>query len=81
MFSRGYGHGAACFSGGGGAMFLMMGIRILIFIALVFIGIKLFKKYANHSHSALKMLDEKFAIGEISEEEYLNRKTVLNKKN
>ncbi|MBU3143352.1 SHOCT domain-containing protein [Clostridium sp. CF012] len=80
MFGRGYGPGASCFSGGSG-LFLMMGIRLLIFAALVFVGIKLYKKYATHSRSALKMLDEKFAMGEISEEEYINRKTVLNKKN
>lgn len=85
MFGRGYGHGAPCFFGGdglwSGGMFLMMGLRLLIFATLVFIGIKLFKKYANHSHSAFKILDEKFALGEISEEEYLKRKTLLNKKN
>lgn len=80
MFGRGYGPGTSCFSGGSG-LFLMMGIKLLIFAALIFIGIKLYKKYVNHPHSALKMLDEKFAMGEISEEEYINRKTVLNKKN
>jgi len=80
MFGRGYSAGFSCFSGGSG-LFLMMGIKLAIFAVLVFIGIKLYKKYANHPHSALKMLDEKFAMGEISEEDYVNRKSVLNKKN
>jgi putative membrane protein len=59
---------------------LMMGIKVLIFIALIVVGIRLFNKHTENSRSALKILDEKFAKGEINEDDYIARKNVLLKK-
>lgn len=67
--------------GGYGGMFLAMGFRFLIFIAIIVVAVKLFKSYTNKSNDAIKILNEKFAIGDINEEEYLKRKAVLSKKN
>lgn len=58
-------------------MYMMMGIRMLIFIGLIILGIRFIKNYTMNSNSALKILDEKFAKGEISEEEYIKRRTVI----
>lgn len=62
-------------------MFLAMGFRMLIFIALIVLAFKLFKNYTNKSNDAMKILNEKFAGGEITQEEYLKRKSVLSQKN
>ncbi len=61
----------------GGWFLLMMGIKIFIFIALIVLGIKLFNKHTDNSRNALKILDEKFAKGEINEDDYIARKNVL----
>lgn len=61
-------------------MFMLMGIRILVFIVLIVFGVKLIKNYTSKSNGALKILDEKFASGEISEEEYIKRRTVMAQK-
>lgn len=62
-------------------MFLAMGFRLLIFIALIFFAFKIFKIYSSKTNSSIRIIDEKFAKGEISEEEYFKRKAVLLKKN
>lgn len=82
MFCRGlgpYGFGAADFPGGG-FWYIMMAVRVLIFIGIIIVGVKLYKKYTNQPTSALKTLDERFAKGEIDEEEYIKRKTILSQK-
>jgi len=86
MFCRGFGYGG--FGGSGPAisigyegMFLAMGFRILIFITLIVLAVKFFKNYTNKSNGAIIILNEKFASGEISQEEYLSRKTILSEKN
>ena len=74
-----YGLGA---SGGGFTwMFIFMGIKLLAFAILIFLAVKLFNKYTDRSNNIMNVLDEKFASGEISEEDYLKRKTILSKKN
>jgi putative membrane protein len=76
---------------GGGGMFIMMGFGFLVFLALIFIAYKLMKiHHSNHSHlsapsniennAAISILNERFAKGEIDEEEYIKRKTILSQK-
>lgn len=77
----GYGGFGPASSIGYGGMFLVMGFRMLIFIALIVFAFKLFKNYSNRSNGALRILNEKFANGEITQEEYLKRKTILSQKN
>ena len=87
MFCRGFlGSGYGQFGGyGGGGMFLMMGFGFLIFLALIILAFKLMK---NNSHSnfslsnisALNILNDRYAKGEIDEEEYSKKKIILNQK-
>lgn len=76
--------GGAGFAGAGFGfspwMFVMMGIRMLMFIGIIVLVIRLIKNYTMSSNSALKILDEKFAIGEISEEEYIKRRNIMTHK-
>ncbi len=65
---------------GSGWMFLAIGARVAIFIGLILLAIKLFKNYSYKSMDGMKIINEKFASGEISEEEYLKRKNILSKK-
>ena len=57
-----------------------MGIKILVLIALIVILIKFLKNYTTSTNKALGLLDEKFANGEITEEEYIKRKVILKRK-
>ncbi|MBE6068020.1 MAG: SHOCT domain-containing protein [Clostridium lundense] len=66
---------------GPGWMLLGMGLRLLVFIGIIVIVSKFIKNYSNKSNSAIKILNEKFANGEISEEEYLKRRIILSQKN
>jgi putative membrane protein len=83
MFCRGFGgFGSGYFSGGG--MFIMMGFGLLIFLALIFLGLKLMKTHPHSnlsasSDSALNILNERYARGEINDEEYTKKKTILTK--
>ncbi|WP_040215061.1 SHOCT domain-containing protein [Clostridium polynesiense] len=79
MFCRGfgpYGYNSGGFLGSG-SMLLMLGFRVLIFIGIIMLIYKLFKHFSGNSQNSLKILNEKFAKGEISQEEYLSRKNVL----
>ncbi len=81
MFCNGYGGLGPASSIGYGGMFLGMGFRMLVFIVLIFFAVKLFKSYSNKSNSAMRILNEKFANGEMTQEEYLKRKEILSQKN
>lgn len=83
MFCGGFGGYGLGSSGtiGFGWMLLSMGFRLIIFIGIIVLIFKLFKSYSNKSSDVIRILDEKFANGEISEEEYLKRRTILSQKN
>lgn len=63
----------------GGFMGFMMIFWLVIIAAVVYF---LFKKYnsTSNNNDALELLRLKFAKGEITEEEYINKKNVLMKK-
>ena len=83
MFCRGFsGFGSGHFGGGG--MFIMMGFGLLIFLALIFLAFKLMKAHSHSnlsvsSNSALTILNERYARGEINDEEYTKKKIILTK--
>ncbi|MCR3761206.1 SHOCT domain-containing protein [Clostridium felsineum] len=65
-------------------MIFMMGFGMIIFLAIVFIIFKLSKQnnnafFYNDDNSALNILRERFAKGEINEEEYNKMKAALKK--
>lgn len=77
-----YGFGSS--SIGLGGMFLSMTFNLIVFIGLIALAIKLFKNYPiklNSTNATMRILDERFAKGEISEEDYLKRRTILSQKN
>lgn len=91
MFCRGLlGYGYSRFGGGGG-VFPMMILGFLILLALFFLVFKAFKvnshSYLSNSSncqlndSALKILNERYAKGEINEEEYTKMKILISNKN
>ena len=62
---------------------LMVGImifKIVIFIVLVVLAIKYVKKYRLNNSVAMNILNEKYANGEIDEEDYMRKKTNLTRK-
>lgn len=81
MFCGGFGGYGPLSSIGFGGMFLAMGFRMLVFIGLIVLGVKLFKSYNNKSNDPMRILNEKFASGEMSQEEYLKRKEIFSQKN
>lgn len=77
--------------GFGGGMFIMMGFGFLVFLALIFLAYKLMKTHHTHqshlsapsnleNNAAIIILNQRFANGEIDEEEYIKRKTILSQK-
>lgn len=80
MFCHGFGAFGFGPLGSGWAL-VSMGFRLLIFAGVVLLAYKLIKQYGNNSNSALKVLDTAYAKGEINEEEYLKRKSILTRKN
>lgn len=81
MFCGGYGGFGPTSTIGYGGMFLAMGFRMLVFIVLIGFAFKIFKNYTSRSNDAMKILNEKFASGDITQEEYLKRKAILSQKN
>ncbi len=78
----------------GGGMFFMMGLSLIIFIVIIYFIFKAIKgnsfnhfaaahntPFTQNNSSALNILNERFAKGEISEEEYTKMKSILNNKN
>ena len=57
----------------------MLILGLVLAAILVYWLVKKSSATALRSSNALDLLDEKFALGEISEEEYLNKKKLLKK--
>ncbi|AGK96860.1 SHOCT domain-containing protein [Clostridium pasteurianum] len=78
MFGCGYGYYSNGFMGWGGPYpIIFMIIRLLIIIGIVFVAVKLFKGYFKGNNNAIKTLDNMYAKGEITEEEYKKRKEFI----
>lgn len=81
MFGNGYNGIGNCFGFGNGLMHSGWGMIIMLGIsALIVAGVILIAKKKGHHQSdnaVLEALKMKLAKGEISEEEYLRRKIVL----
>lgn len=58
---------------------LMMGIRMFIFVWLVITISKFIKNYKYNSvhNESLRILDEKFVNGDINEDEYKLKKSII----
>lgn len=81
MFGRGYNGFSNCFGFGSGFMYSGWGmIMMTAFILLAVIAIIYFAKRTGHrqsSNEAMEILKMRLVKGEISEEEYFRRKTIL----
>lgn len=77
MFGCGYGYGNGFIGGGGPYLIIFMIIRLLIIIGIVVVAVKLFKGYFKINNNAIKTLDNMYAKGEITEEEYKKRKEFI----
>lgn len=80
MFGRGFGNGCPGFGFAGGNpwyMFIHLGIIIVAMVAVIYFVRRINKTRSNNS--AIETLKLKFVNGEISEEEYLQKKSILGK--
>ena len=75
MMRYGYGYGMMNGVGIWGGIIMGFGILILILGAIY-----LYKQNNNNNSDALELLKMKFVKGEITEEEYINKKSILLKK-
>lgn len=79
MFGNGFNGIGNCFGyglmRGGGGMIIMLVITALIVAGIVFIARKNARRHTDSA--ALDALKMRLARGEITEEEYLKRKTIL----
>jgi putative membrane protein len=71
-------------------MWIGMGLGLLLFLVVIYLIVQLLRRsrgdvdrrdgrYDNPSSDALRILDERFAKGEITEEEYERRRSMLKK--
>jgi putative membrane protein len=72
-----YGYGYDMMNGFGiwGGIIMGFGLLVLVLVVVYF-----YKQNNNTNSDALELLKMKFAKGEITEEEYVNKKSVLLKK-
>jgi putative membrane protein len=79
MFGNGFNGIGNCFGyglmRGGGGMIIMLAVTALIVAGIVFFARR--KTRRNTDNAALDALKMRFARGEITDEEYLKRKTIL----
>lgn len=80
----GFGGPGACHGYGlwyGGFGMWHMGIWLIVIAVLIALFVWQYKKHGHgHRDPAMSLLREKFAKGEITEEEYLSRKALLSRK-
>ncbi|WP_251859993.1 SHOCT domain-containing protein [Clostridium sp. Marseille-Q2269] len=80
MFGCGFGGSGAAFTGGWSAwMIIPMIFRLAVISGIIYVAWKLVRGNMLSSNNAFKILNEKYAMGEISEEEYLKRKSTMGK--
>ena len=79
---NGYGGYGMHGSFGGGFFPITMIFNLVVLIALIVVGVKLYKKYVSGTDKSkiFAILDEKYASGDITEEEYIKRRTILSNK-
>ena len=84
MFCRGFGVGPGFRFGmgaWGGAGWLGMILHAAIIIGIVYLVYRLIKRLTETTHSngnnALKILEEEYALGKITREEFLEKRQVL----
>ncbi|GMQ64857.1 SHOCT domain-containing protein [Vallitalea maricola] len=77
MFSRRYYNGYNCFSNFGNPW--VMGITLIIILLAIYLIYKLFRTNHKKSNQSLERLNMKYVSGEISQEEYNERRRVLEK--
>ena len=83
----GWGYGPGIYANGNFGwigMLIGMGIQLLFWIVIILIAVKLFRNYSHKTHignlsnsSALNILRERYAKGEIDTEEFNRRKQDL----
>lgn len=79
-YGRGFSFPGGCFGFGSGLWFNYVVGAVLLIIGILMI-IMILKKKNNTSHissEAIETLKTKYAKGEITEEEYLKRKSIIN---
>ncbi|PRR80130.1 hypothetical protein CLLI_05140 [Clostridium liquoris] len=72
-------NGANGFNGFNGWLILMPLFRLALMAGAIVLIFKFFKKYTKN-REALKILASRYASGEITEEDYVNRKKFLDEK-
>lgn len=77
MFGRGYSNGYNCFSNFGSPW--VMGITLIIILLAVYLIYKLFRNDYKKSDQSLELLKMKYVSGEISEDEYNEKRQILKK--
>ena len=75
FFRGGYGMYGNIFHMGGPFMFFLL--FLILAVVLLFLLYKKDSFVGNNTNNAITILDERFARGEINEEEYLSRKSTL----
>ncbi|HEY5509077.1 MAG TPA: SHOCT domain-containing protein [Paludibacter sp.] len=75
MMRYDYGYGMMNGFGIWGGIIMGFGLLVLILVAIYF-----YKQNNNTNNDALELLKMKFVKGEITEEEYVNKKSILLKK-
>lgn len=66
----------------GFAGFMLLGglLKMVLMASIIIFIVRRRKKISGYNHSSVRILAEKYASGEISEDDYLKRKSVLSQK-